>query len=110
VLVADSYTTLYTALTDIAWSDGDRITVVCPAIAEELRGREVAGTDVYTHPTFLCLSAVHAGVTGMDDGGVVVAELIEWFDHPSVEAVERNGVRATTWGRFEAGYRFVGDP
>lgn len=40
------------------------------AIAEELRRREVRGTDVYIFNTFLCLSAVHAGVVGMDSGGV----------------------------------------
>ena len=108
VLVADSYSMLSDALRDVAWSDGDRFTVVCEeAVAPELRGRTVRGTDVYVLNNFVCLTGVHAGVFDMESGGTAAVELIERFDHPDVEVEDRNGVSASVWARIEAGYRFL---
>ena len=108
VLVADSYTSLNDVLRDVEWSDGDRFTVVCEeAVAPELRGRTVRGSDVYVLSNFVCLTGVHAGVFDMESGGTAAVELLERFDHPDVEVEDRNGVSASVWARIEAGYRFL---
>lgn len=79
---------------------GEVMDCACPANAP-LRG--VWGAGPYTADSDVCTAARHAGVIGAEGGDV---RAIRGPGGDSFPGSEANGVRSSTWGRFETSFTF----
>lgn len=75
------------------------VTVACPPNGEL---GTVWGTDRYTDDSSICSAAVHAGVIGVERGGVVALQATG--EQAAFAASSRNGVRSRDYGAWPGGF------
>jgi hypothetical protein len=63
------------------------------------------GTDLYTLDSRLAVAAVHAGILGIDQRGVVLVTIQDSSAVSSFESCERHGVFSYPWGPYPVSYR-----
>jgi hypothetical protein len=80
----------------------DKITVACPPEGDAYG---VFGTDTYTSDSSVCTAAVHAGLIGFEDGGVVVVQMGP--AEASYVGSTANGVTSWRYGYWDGSFSFV---
>ncbi len=74
---------------------------ICPANCAS-SGATVWGTNIYTHDSSICVSAVHAGVIQNETGGAVVAS---WLgEQDSYLGSTQNGITTSEYGQWYSSY------
>jgi len=67
----------------------------------------VWGTDVYSHDSFVCWAAVHAGAMKVGEAASVVIEILP--GQARYQGSERNGVTSMDWNTpWEGSFRVIG--
>jgi hypothetical protein len=88
-----------TASAELPGAIGTRKTLICPAGC--MTG-QVWGSGIYTDDSAMCVAAVHAGVTSIMGGSIVVTIL---GGLPAYPATQQNGVTTGAWGAWGRSYR-----
>ncbi|MGI9616457.1 MAG: DUF6777 domain-containing protein [Acidimicrobiales bacterium] len=84
---------------------GREFTFVCPPNPNGESLSRVWGVDAYTDDSYICASAVHAGVIDVATGGPVTLRMEPGLD--SYEASERNGIVSKSWPAWSGTFVFV---
>ncbi len=66
-------------------------------------GGSVWGTDIYTSDSTLATVAVHAGVLGEGETGLVLVEMVDPLD--SYAGSSRHGITTSSFGSYQGAYR-----
>lgn len=69
-------------------------------------GRPVWGSGVYTSDSALATAAVHAGVIGLGESGIVSVEMVDMTNTPIVGSFE-NGIETSDWDHYSVGFKFI---
>jgi len=86
---------LWTRAENLRGRFGRDFAFVCPPNPNGEYLERVWGVDAYTDDSYICASAVHAGVLDLAEGGAVTIRMEPGRD--SYDASERNGITSRSW-------------
>ncbi len=99
--VQDPISIWHTTATSYRGEVGNRYAIDCPPNPDGSHGT-VWGSDPYSDDSSICAAGVHAGVVGLERGGIVWIEIEEGQD--SYSGSERNRLITSDWGLWPGSF------